>query len=254
MKKTILVLTILLLFVSCEKIDDDSAEVCIADCTIVKGKVYTHSAIPLKNVAMKFTSRKSDSINFNITHTRIISKVRTNKLGEYNMSFYLNDDELGEWGASFSLYANKNTLPGSVFYDDYFNLYHSFYGIQERDVTMQRNLYVPTIKKVKIKLNNFNSPEQGDYFRVLAEVPCGFDTNTVNPETGNNHTYETTGLNKHQLNNYNNLKSKTFNVEFALNETNFIVLGRMKNKVFTEERIPIIVTSETNQTLEYNYE
>ncbi len=253
MKKTIFALTILLFFVSCEKIDDDSAEVCIADCTSIKGKVFTHSGIPLKNVAMKFTSRKPDSLKPHITYTRIISKVRTNNLGQYNMNFYLNDDELGEWGASFSLYADKNTLPGSVFYEDYFNLYDSFYGILERDVTIHSDLYIPTLKKVNIKLNNFNSPEQDDYFRLLSEVPCGYDTNFINPETGNNHSYTTMGLNKYQLNNYNNYKSKTFKVEFALNETNFIVLGRMKNKVYTEERIPIIVTSETNQTLEYNY-
>lgn len=97
-------------------------------------------------------------------------------------------------------------------------------------------------------------PATEDYFRVLAEVPCGYDSESVNPETGNNHEYVTIGLNKYQLNNYNNLTSKTFEIELALNETNFIVLGRMKNGIYTEERIPIAVTSQTNQTLEYNYE
>jgi hypothetical protein len=62
------------------------------------------------------------------------------------------------------------------------------------------------------------------------------------------------GLNKYQLNNYNNLTSKTFEILLALNETNFIILGRMKNNIYTEERIPIQVTSATNQLLEYNYE
>ena len=85
-------------------------------------------------------------------------------------------------------------------------------------------------------------------------LSCGYDTNSINPVTGNNHEYATIGLNKYQLNNYNNFTSKTFEVEFALNEMNFIVLGRMKNNVYSEERIPITVNSTTNQTLEYNYE
>ena len=129
-----------------------------------------------------------------------------------------------------------------MFYEDYFNLYDQIYNILTRDVVIQRDLYIPTLKIVKIKLNGFNGLATEDYFRVLVEVPCGYDTNVVNPETGNNHQYATMGANKYQLNNYNNLTSKTFEIPLALNETNFIVLGRMKNNVYYEERIPIIVT------------
>ena len=254
MKKIILLLNIFLFFSSCEKVENDSNEVCTGDCTLIKGKVYTQSDIPLKNIAMKFKFQTNDPQNSNITLTRIISKVRTNNIGEYAMNFYLKDEELGEWTGSFTLNADKNTVPGTVFYADYFNLYETIYNILTRNVIIQRDLYIPTLKKVKIKLNNFNGSEQEDYFRVLTEVPCGYDTNSVNPETGNNHEYATIGLNKYQLNNYNNFTSKTFEVEFALNEMNFIVLGRMKNNVYTEERIPITVTSNTNQTFEYNYE
>lgn len=203
---------------------------------------------------MNFKFQKSDATNTNLTLTRIISKVRTNNLGQYTMTFYLKDEELGVWAGTFTLNADKNTVPSSVFYEDHFNLYHRLYNIETRDLSIQRNLYIPTLKKVKVRLNNFNGPAQEDYFRVLAEVPCGYDNNFLNPETGNNHSYTTIGVNKYQLNNYNNLTSKTFEIECALNEMNFILLGRMKNGVYTEERIPIVVTSQTNQTLEYNYE
>ena len=252
MKKTFLLFIAILFFVSCEKVEDDSDLFCTENCSVVSGKVYTHSGIPLKNVMMNFKFSKQDEQN--IHHTRIISRVRTNNSGEYEMSFYLQDGELGEWAGTFTLNADKNTVPSSVFYEDHFNLYDMLYNIEVRDVFIQRNLYIPTLKKIKIKLNNFNGSGQEDYFSVLAEVPCGYDYNDfVNPETGNNHSYTTIGLNKYQLSNYNNLTSKTFEVECALNEMNFIVLGRMKNGVYDEERIPIIVTSQTNQTFEYDY-
>ena len=239
---------------SCEKVEDDSNEVCSEDCTSLTGKVYTHSNTPLKNVAMKFKFQTVDSINNNIRLTRILSKVRTNNLGEYSMNFYLKDEELGEWVGRFTLNADKNTVSSSVFYEDNFNLYDNIYNILTRDVTIQRNLYIPTLKKVKIKLNGFNGPAIEDYFRVLVEVPCGYDRPGIDPATGNNHGYAIMGLNKYMLNNYNNITSKTFEVSLALNETNFIVLGRMKNNIYSQERIPIFITSATNQTLEYNYE
>lgn len=254
MKKIILLLNVILFFSSCEKVEDDSNEICTGNCTTLSGKVYTQGNTPLKNVAIKFKFQKQDPNNTNNTLTRIISKVRTNNLGEYNMDFYLKDEELGQWAGTFTLNADKNTLPGTVFYEDYFNLYDNLYSILTRDVSIQRNLYIPTLKKIKIKLNGFNGDTQEDYFRVLTEVPCGYDYVSVNPETGNNHEYATIGLNKYQLDNYNNLTSKIFEVEFALNEMNFIVLGRMKNNTYTEERISINVTSATNQTFEYNYE
>lgn len=248
-----IIITIFVLF-SCEKVEDDSNEVCYENCTSLSGKVYTQSNTPIKNVEMKFKFQKTDPENYNLTLTRVLSKVRTNNLGEYSMNFYLKDEELGEWVGSFTLNADKNTIPSSVFYEDYFNLYDDMYNIQTRDIAIQRNLYIPTLKRVKIKLNSFNGPATEDYFRVLVEVPCGYDRNIVDLETGNNHEYATMGLNKYQLSNYNNLSSKTFEIPLALNETNFIVLGRMKNNVYSEERIPIFITSATNQTLEYNYE
>jgi hypothetical protein len=254
MKKTyLLIITVLILF-SCEKVDDDFNEICTENCTTLSGKVYTQGNTPLKNVAMKFKFQTNDPQNNNITLTRILSKVRTNNLGEYRMNFYLKDEELGEWVGSFTLNADKNTIPSNVFYEDYFNLFDNLYNILTRDVEIQRNLYIPTLKRVKIKLNGFNGPATEDYFRVLVEVPCGYDRPIINPESGNNHEYATIGLNKYQLNNYNNLTSKIFEISLALNETNFIVLGRMKNNIYSEERIPIQVTSTTNQTLEYNYE
>jgi hypothetical protein len=254
MKKYFVYFLLLFFIASCEKIEDDSDEICTIDCTTLSGKVYTQNNTPLKNVAMNFKFQKSDPENNNLTLTRILSKVRTNNLGAYNMNFFLKDEELGEWVGRFVLNADKNTLPSNVFYEDNFNLYDNIYNIQNRNIEIQRNLYIPTLKKVKIKLNGFNGPAIEDYFRVLAEVPCGYDRSNIDPITGNNHNYTITGLNKFMLNNYNGLTNKIFEIPLALNETNFIVVGKMKNNVYSEERIPIFITTNSNQILEFNYE
>jgi hypothetical protein len=254
MKKIILLLSVILFFSACEKVDDDSGLVCTQNCTSISGKVYTQGNIPLRNVMMKFRFRKS--IGTNAHYNRIMSKERSNNLGQYSMDFFIKNEELGEGVGSFDLYPDKTTLPGNVFYPDYSDLFYGMYDIMDRDFSLQKNLYLPTLKKVKIKLTNFHGVAQEDYFRILVHLPCGFDYDQIIPETGNNHNYSVLGANKYVLNKYgnNNVPDKVFEVDFALNELNYIVLGRMKNDVYSEEIIPINVTANTNTILEYSYE
>jgi hypothetical protein len=170
MKRNYFVFIIAFILFSCEKVEDDSNEICNQNCTTLSGKVYTQNDTPLKNVEMKFKFQTNNAQNNNITLTRILSKVRTNSLGEYSMNFYLKDSELGEWVGSYILNADENTLPNGVFYEDKFNLFDNLYNILTRDIVIQRNLYIPTLKKVKVKLNGFNGPATEDYFRVLAMI------------------------------------------------------------------------------------
>ncbi len=251
MKKIILALAFLSLFASCEKIEDDSKVICTGDCTSISGNVYTHSNIPLKNVLLKFKFQKSGGQN--LTLTRIISKEKTNGQGQYLMDFYLLDEEVASQIGSFSLYPDKNSIPGNVFYPEYFDLFTQIYHIPTRNVSLQKNLYIPTSKKLKIKLTNFHGIQQEDYFSVMGLIPCGFDNDQIDPQTGNNHSYAYNGLNKYQLIIPSNTSTKTFEVDFALNELNFILIRRMKNASFTEEVIPIHVDANTNQIFEYSY-
>lgn len=243
---------ILFVFVSCEKVEDDSGLICTEECSSISGKVYTHSEIPVKNVLLNFRFHKSGGQH--LVLSRVISKQRTDKLGQFNMSFYVEDEEIGETSGSFELYADRNSIPNGLFYPSVFGLSNSNFDIQSRDYSAQRNLYLPTFKKIKIELKNFNPIAPDDYFSVMSMVPCGFDTATINPETGNRHPYSMYGLNKYVLNNYqNNSTSKLFEVHFALNELNFIVIRRMKNNAYTEEIIPIQVTINSNEVYQYNY-
>lgn len=251
MKKTILLSTIILFFSSCEKIDDDSNLVCSENCSSISGRAYTQSNIPLKNIVLKFRFQKSTGTNS--IYTRIISKEKTDNLGNYNMVFYIKDEELGTGVGGFDLFPQKNSVPTNVFYPYYFQLFYSSLQIDTRDFSLQKNLYIPTAKKIKVKLNNFNPISVDDYFSFEVLMPCGFDLDEINPETGNNHSYADTGINTYILNQNTTVSSKEFDVNFALNELNYIKVNRYKNGVYTEERIPINVTSDTNQTFEYNY-
>ena len=251
MKKIILLSSIILFFSSCEKVHDDSNLVCTTDCTSISGKVYTQGDTPLKNVLMKFRFQKS--IGINALQTRILSKERTTNLGQYSMDFYIKDEELGEGVGGFDLYPDKNTLPGNVFYPDYSQLFYSFYDIENRNFSMQKNLYIPTLKKVKVKLSGFHLDAPGDYFNVEILLPCGFDLDEVNPETGNNHRYVNTGINRYSINQYANQPSKEFDVEFALNEPNYIKVRRSKSGVYSEEVFLVNITSNTNQPFEYSF-
>jgi hypothetical protein len=247
-----LTLTAILFLLSCEKVDDESNMVCTNDCSTVSGKVYTHGDIRLKNVLLKFKFQKSTGQNS--IYTRIISKTKSNNTGQFAMDFYLKDEELGLLTGTFSLYPEKNSIPKSVFYNDYSALFCTAYDILSRDFILQKNLYLPTSKKVKIRLNNFQPITQDDYFRIIAFFPCGFDNEEVNPENGNNHNYTNSDPNKYVMSQYkNNVSSKLFEVDLALNEFNYLLIGKMKNNVYTEEILTLNVTANSNETYEFSY-
>lgn len=236
-----------LFLVSCEKVDDDSDLVCTSNCTSVSGIVYTQNNIRLKNSILKF--RYQEHIGTGGLYSRILSREKTNSMGEYSMSFFIKDEELG---SSFDLYPEKNSISDKVFYPEYYNLFTTL-NVENRGLNVQRNLYIPTAKKVKIELNNFSLISNEDYFSFEVVLPCGFDLEDVNPETGNNHRYANTGINKYILNQYTNMPSKVFEINLALNEINFINIIRNKNGSYTRETFPVFIDSNSNEVLQYTY-
>ena len=251
MKKYFVYFLFILFIASCEKIEDDSDLICTTDCSTISGKVYTQSNIPLKNVMVKFRHQKS--VGTYQLNTRLISAKRTNASGEYTMSFFLNDDELGETAGSFDLYVDQNTVPKNVFYPLYAHLFSGFWEIENRNFNAQKDLYIPTPRKTKIILQNFNSAVIGDYFSAEIILPCGFDKTEVDLETGNNHRYVNTGINKHIILQNMNITRKEFIIDLALNELNYIVLVRNENGIYSREVLPIFVTTDTSEVLTYNF-
>ncbi len=246
MKNIYIIIAAFVLF-SCEKVEDDSDLICTNDCTSVFGYAYTQNNVRLKNVVLKFRYQKNGGPGS--LYTRILSKEKTNSTGEYAMSFFIKDEELG---AYFDLYPAKNSVTSKVFYPEYYNLFSSI-NIENRNVSIQRNLYIPTAKKVKIELDNFTLNSNEDYFSFEVILPCGFDLAEVNPDTGNNHNYVNTGVNKYILNKNLNVPNKVFTINLALNELNYIKVIRMKNGIYTQETFPIFVAENTDGIIEFSF-
>lgn len=245
MKKVIL-LFMSILFLSCEEIDNDTNIVCTENCTHIEGQILTKDQLPVKNVELIFCFQKSTG-TYSI-YTRKIAKAKTDVNGHYSMDFYLKDEELGESFGGLEIYMKQNTIASKYFYPNRFNLFEGL-NINDRNISLTKNIYLPTKKDIKVKLQNFTPIQNGDYFEVQLYVPCGFDNSEISSITGNYHKYVTKGINFYRLNS----PSQIFTIDAALDIINYVVLVRMKNGVYTEETIPVSVDENSNTVLTYDY-
>ncbi len=247
MKKIILLINVILLFSSCEKVDDDTNLNCIENCTHIEGKITTKDNLPVKNIQLIFRFQKS--IGTNSIYTRKIAKTKTDSNGNYSMDFYLKDEELGDSGPGWlNMFIVQNSINGNLFYVSNICLFEDILPILDRNTSLVKNVYLPTKKEIKIKLKNFVKLQEGDYFEVQLYVPSGFEDNEFNGY-GNYFRYHTEAINKYRI----NIASQTFTIPAALNQTNYVVLVRMKNGVYTEETIPVSVDENSNTVLTYDY-
>jgi hypothetical protein len=245
MKKVIL-LFMSILFFSCEEINDDTNIVCTENCTHIEGQILTKDQLPVKNVELIVSFQKSTGTYSN--YIRKIAKAKTDVNGYYNMDFYLKDEELGESFGGLEIYMKQNTIASKYFYPNRFNLFEVL-NINDRNISLTKNIYLPTKKDIKVKLQNFIPNQNGDYFEVQLYVPCGFENSEISSITGNYHKYVTKGINFYRLNS----PSQIFTIDAALDEINYLVLVRMKNGVYTEETIPVSVDENSNTVLTYDY-
>lgn len=249
MKRITYLLLALLLFTACEKTDDDSDLECTANCTRIEGRVFTKDNMPVKNAQMVFHYRKSNG--FNSVYTRILAKAKTDSNGNYAMDFYVKDEELGAFPGSFELYMKKSGVRGDLFYHDDFSLWDNrMYSIYSRDTVMVRNLYLPTKKTVKVKLENFVPIAAGDMFQVQFHYPIGFETDEVN-SLGNHHYYQLSGINQYMA--VANAPSSTFDIKLADGEINFIGITKIKNGVYSEEEHQILLDADSPTEFAYSY-
>ena len=240
-------LLVSILLCSCEKVDDDTNLNCIENCTHLEGKITTKDNLPVKNVQLIFRFQKS--IGTNSIYTRKIAKTKTDSSGNYSMDFYLKDEELGDSGPGWlNMFIVQSSINGSLFYVDRIYLFEDILPIYDRNTSRINNVYLPTKTDLKIKLQNFVLFQEGDYFEVQLYVPSGFENNELN-SYGNYFRYHTEGINKYRI----NVSSQIFTIPAALNQTNYVVLVRMKNGVYTEETIPVGIDENFNATLTYNY-
>jgi hypothetical protein len=246
MKKSIFCLMFLIL-ISCEKVENDANLTCAKDCTHIEGRIVTKDNLPVKDIGIVFRFQKNTG-TYSL-YSRIIAQTKTDVQGNYSMDFFLKDEELGFSSGSFDLFIKQNSISESLFYPSNIYLFNSIYQIENRNVSLVHNVYLPTKKKIKIKLQGFLPPANDDWFEIRLYVPCGFDSPEVNTFYENFHRYETESINKYRLTS----ESQIFEINAALNETNYVVLVRRKNGIYTEEKIPILIDENSNSIFTYTY-
>ena len=249
MKKYILLVLLSLLVISCEEVDDNTNLSCTENCTRIEGRIVTEENLPLKNIELQFRFKKSTGTYS--SYVRKIAKTKTDANGFYSMDFFIKDEELGEESEGyFDLFINRKSIPKKSFSVNDIYLFSGFYSIEDRNTTFTKNAYLPTKKEISIKLQNFTPIQQGDYFEVQLYLPCGFDNSEISPFYGDYHRYVTESINKYRLN--TNL-SQTYRIPAALNKVNYVVLVRVKNGIYSEERISLPVNENSNEIFTYDY-
>jgi len=170
-------ITILFAINSCEKTINDTKDVCTGDCTIIKGKITTRDQKPISGVVLSFTHKTSTvgSI-FNAGPIRKIRNAITDKDGNYEMKFHLEDSEVGYAGTGyFNLAVDGKSIDGNryIVNSDYV-LTYTFYTIARRDTIIEMPIYIPEKTFIKVNLKGFKKVAPNDLFEVQSLWPYGF--------------------------------------------------------------------------------
>ncbi|MCL6273019.1 hypothetical protein M3P19_03310 [Muricauda sp. 2012CJ35-5] len=167
MKKILFILTAVL-FISCDK--DDTDLTCLSDCTLIQGQFLTSKGAPLQNVNVSINYYESHGIGASI---RRIKKAKTDENGNFQMKFYINNDELGKVPGYFQFVYDYSELDSEVFIDS--SEYNSYVigSIYSRDTIIDVEFYNPKKAYITINLNNFIPTNQDDFFTVSSLYPIG---------------------------------------------------------------------------------
>ena len=218
------------LLVSCSKEEDDLiSQNCDEDCTEIIGKIMTdNGTVPIPNLQITVTWDNIPYLGSGIIRTK--ATTRTDSEGNYNLKFYLRDDELEDGGYRMSY----EELNDGVFLATNLNGI-SLFEIS-RNTTLTINHNVPKKAFLNLSLLNLNDIQQGDSFSTefLYERPLGFSQSIDgqvrgwNNESPNNNLIEVAGNHPIELKIYrrvNNILTteiETFNFE-AGTTSNFTI-------------------------------
>jgi len=249
MKKFIFLLVFSIFLQSCSKTDDDTGNICTADCTTITGRFVTEGNTPLKGVEVILEYEVSNT--FFGGKTRIIKKTRTNDNGNYTMVFFLEDHEIGNAHGYFLLLINPSNLnPQKLMLRDN-NLYSGaiIYSLPTRDTIIEKSFYIPTKERIKVTLTDFTPANNNDFFEVRTFFPSGLKIRS-NPTIGREYETGTAGSGKY----YATTTNQTFdNVLVALNELNIVRVLRTKNGIRTTEDVEVFVPENHNIHLTFEY-
>jgi len=224
--------------------EDDTALVCLSDCTLVQGQIVTADGKPLANIPLEFRHNSSRPYDSSI---RRIKKATTDENGFYTMEFFIESDELGsEAKGSFELIIDYSRLDEKVYMNNSPFYEITISSINRRDTTITMDFYNPKKAYITVNLNDFTPTSETDAFKVRSFYPTGL-------KIGQNSLLDT----QYQIAQGTEVKANTINtisdsVLVALSDLNRIGVNRRKNGVELETEYFTVYVPENN-TIELNY-
>lgn len=256
MKKTVLILSILFAFMSCEKEEDETDIVCTSGCTTISGYIVTTDNVPLIGVKIQL---KYIEQALGYYHSLLKREATTDANGFYSMSFNVKDDEVekfeGYLSSYFELQADFNSLdPDNYFLPEQVSETNVSYSLNsiislKNNTKYTESLYIPTKDYITVTLKNFQPAKAGDHFEVQTFFPWGAKSDKkkmLNTEYGINFS----GYDLFVAQSEN----QTFrNVPVALNDTNIVRIVKVKNGVAIPEEHKLFVPKDNNIELSFEY-
>ncbi len=244
-----------LILISCEKIEDDSNSNCTSNCTTLMGKFVSLDNVPIPNIKVEMRYRVSGG-GFGGGSTRKLVNISSDKNGNFNKKFFIQDSELGMAAPGFfqvhiddsNLYVSKYIRTNNLIGNGYSDIGFAIYSISDRDTIIDKTFYFPKKAFIKVNLNNFAPIQENDFFEVQTLYPFGAK---VGSNTFLNSEYSTgfSGYGNWRATNLNN----SLNVFVAEGENNIIRIYRRKNGENTSEDILVKVPVNNSIELTYNY-
>ena len=255
MKHKFIIGILFLLITSCKKSELEKRQDCGSNCTIIKGRFVTASNEPVPGVKIKCTY-SIDKGWLSGIEVREIFKTETDKNGNYYQSFHVRDDELGYTRlAGFRveiddspLDANKYIKTNNTSEGQTRILGFSIDPINRRDTVILHDYYIPKKAFITVNLKAFSLQQQDDYFDVQTFYPYGQNVG-YNPFIDSPYAAGFSGYARFRATNANT----QLNVLVADNEKNIIRIVRRKNGIITNQDFPMIIPTNNNIVLTYNY-
>lgn len=234
--------------IGCSPEDDDLNLACNSDCTIIKGRFVTLNNEGVSGVKLRLDYRTSNP-PFS-SNTRLIRDAVTDSDGNYELEFYINDDELGsDANGYFRVNVNSDNIDTSSMFGLTTSLGYAIYSINRRDTIIDMSFYLPKKEYITVNLNNFSPIDESDFFEVQTLFPFGLNI-------GENQFLDSeydTGFSGYGTFRADNSSTTFENIPIAVGEDNVIRIHKRKNATTTATDTTLFIGPNNNLNLNFEY-
>lgn len=246
-------------FMSCDKEEDESDETCTSHCTVIRGKILTSGELPLTGIETDVRYEKYVGIHYHLSRRK--ATAQSDKNGQYEMRFYLKDDEIQE-DNSFNSFFEINVYLEKLAPEKYIlpqdltivpDIEPLISGTLElkRDTAYELNLYVPRKKQVNVILQGFKPQQEGDRFEVRTLFPWGGETETDKEKIlATKYEIANSGFGRFVATGEYHLFT---DIPFPLNDSVVVSIIKVKNGIAFPENHKMYISADSPATLTYEY-